>query len=76
MRPYVLETATVGPAPFTGDLLRIDRSGTRTVLASGLAFPTGLTRGPDKALYVSEFGFGFPPGAGRVIRIEDPDRDD
>lgn len=31
--------------------------------------PTGMTIGPDGALYVSENGFGFPAGAGRVVRI-------
>jgi hypothetical protein len=38
-------------------------------VASGLIFPTGMTVGPDGAFYVSEQGFGFPAGAGRVIRI-------
>jgi osmotically-inducible protein OsmY len=29
-----------------------------------------MTFGPDGALYVSNFGFGAPPGAGQIVRIE------
>ena len=36
---------------------------------SGLTFPTGMTVGPDGAFYVSENGFGFGAGQGRVVRI-------
>jgi hypothetical protein len=32
-------------------------------------FPTGLTMGPDGALYVSNFGFGLPAGAGEIKRV-------
>ena len=46
-------------------------TGVETV-ASGLTFPTGMTVGPDGNLYVSHFGFGFPPGAGQVVRIQVP----
>jgi len=42
-------------------------------VASGLTFPTAMTFGPDGMLYVSNFGFGFPPCAGQVVRIEVPD---
>ena len=28
-----------------------------------------MTVGSDGALYVSNFGFGVPPGAGQVVRI-------
>ena len=38
-------------------------------IVSGLVFPTGMTIGTDGAFYVSERGFGFPAGAGRVLRI-------
>jgi hypothetical protein len=40
--------------------------------ASGLLFfPTGMTFGPDGALYVSNVGFGPPPmGLGQVLTIE------
>lgn len=70
-RMYVLEMspATGFPQPFIGTVSRVDPSGARTLLASGLALPTGLTYGPDGALYVSNFGFGFPAGAGQIWRI-------
>jgi sugar lactone lactonase YvrE len=68
---YVLEMSPANgfPAPFIGTVSRVDPSGSRTVIASGLALPTGLTFGPDGALYVSNFGFGFPAGAGQILRI-------
>jgi hypothetical protein len=25
--------------------------------------------GPDGNLYVSDFGFGFPPGAGQIVKV-------
>lgn len=70
-RLYVLEMSNVtgGPAPFTGDVVRINDDGTRTTIASGLMFPTAMTFGPDGALYVSNVGFGGPPGAGQILRI-------
>ncbi|MGZ5957293.1 MAG: hypothetical protein ACXWLI_02660, partial [Myxococcaceae bacterium] len=42
------------------------------VIADGLAFPTAMTFGPDGRLYVSNFGFGFPGGAGQIVRITVP----
>jgi len=41
-------------------------------IASGLTFPAAMTFGPDGALYVSNFRFGFPPGSGEIRRIEIP----
>jgi hypothetical protein len=41
-------------------------------IASGLVFPTGLAVGPDGAFYVSERGFGFGAGEGRILRITTP----
>jgi len=38
-------------------------------VVSGLIFPTGMTIGPDGAFYVSEQGFGFPPGQGEIVRV-------
>jgi sugar lactone lactonase YvrE len=83
-RFYVLETSYVtgdpGPEPGTGRLLRINQNGTTEVLidsSSGLlTFPTGLTFGPDGALYISNVGFGPPPiGLGQILRVQLPDAD-
>jgi hypothetical protein len=74
-RMYVLETTTVAgdPTPFTGKVIRIDRLGRQTEIASGLFFPTGMTFGQDGALYVSNVGFGPPPvGLGQILRITVP----
>ena len=74
-RMYVLETTTVAgdPTPFTGKVIRIDRLGHQTEIASKLFFPTGMTFGPDGALYVSNVGFGPPPvGLGEILRITVP----
>jgi hypothetical protein len=75
-RMYVLETTTVSgpaPTPATGAVVRVSRSGAVKTIASGLMFPTAMTFGPDGRLYVSTFGFGFPPGAGQIVRITLPD---
>jgi sugar lactone lactonase YvrE len=57
----------------TGQIVRIDPSGTQTVIATGLSFPTAITLGPDEALYVSNRGFGGPaPGLGQILRITIP----
>jgi hypothetical protein len=74
-RMYVLETSTAAgdPTPFTGKVIRVDPSGHQTEIASGLFFPTGITLGPDGALYVSNVGFGPPPvGMGEILRITVP----
>jgi len=74
-RMYVLETSTApgDPTPFTGKVIRVDPSGHQTEIASGLFFPTGMTMGPDGALYVSNVGFGPPPsGLGEILRITVP----
>lgn len=74
-RMYVLEM-TVGapfPTPGTGEIVRITGFGKKEVIADGLVLPTGMTFGPDGALYVSAKGLGFPPslpeGPGEVLRI-------
>jgi hypothetical protein len=68
---YALEMSTTpgGPTPGTGALVQVGPNGPKKTIASGLIFPTGLTVGPDGAFYVSEQGFGFPAGQGRVLRI-------
>jgi hypothetical protein len=74
-RMYALESMTApgfpGPADIgSGRVVRIDPDGGQAVIATGLSFPSAMTFGPDGALYVSNFGFGAPPGAGEIVRIE------
>ena len=80
-RLYLLETSysttSPGPEPFTGRLIRIQPNGRQEVLDTNnmLMFPTGMTFGPDGALYISNFGFGGPPGAGQILRVKLSDDD-
>jgi hypothetical protein len=75
-RLYVLETSGpgLGPeapiVPGTGRVVRLTDGGGLEVIATGLVFPTAMAFGEDGALYVSNFGFGFPPGAGQIVRID------
>ena len=76
---FVGFTSDGGPNPGDGKVVRMnhpdggphDRD--QTVIADGLTFPTAMTFGPDGALYVSNFGFGFPPdGEGQILKITVP----
>ena len=75
-RLYVLETSGPGAGmeapivPGTGRVVRLTGDGELEVVATGLVFPTGMAFGPDGTLYVSNYGFGFPPGAGQVVAID------
>jgi glucose/arabinose dehydrogenase len=73
---FALESTTAAgaPTPGTGKVVEVTEGDTRTVV-DGLTFPTGMTFGPDGSLYVSNFGFGLPPGAGQILRICLPDAD-
>lgn len=79
-RMYVLETSTSagGPNPGDGKVVRMNHpdggphDSDQTVIADHLTFPTAMTFGPDGALYVSNFGFGFPPGSGQILLITVP----
>jgi hypothetical protein len=70
-RLYALEMSTTAgaPTPGTGAIVRVRRSAPADTVVSGLDFPTGMTVGRDGAFYVSERGFGFGAGQGRVLRI-------
>jgi glucose/arabinose dehydrogenase len=71
-RLYVLEMSAVdGPTPATGRVVRVGANGgVGKVIATGLVFPAGMTIDPaGEILYISNFGFGFPPGAGQVVRV-------
>jgi hypothetical protein len=74
-RLYVLETSGAGGpdapiVPGTGRVVRLTDDGGLEVIATGLVFPTAMTFGADGLLYVSDYGFGFPPGAGQVVTID------
>jgi hypothetical protein len=68
---YALESSTTpgGPTPGTGAIVRIRHGAPDKTVASGLVFPTGMAVGPDGNFYVSEQGFGFPAGQGRIIKV-------
>lgn len=70
-RLYVLENTTGNPfpTPKTGTILRVNGKNNYTEIATGLSVPTAMTFGPDGNLYVSNLGFGAPPGAGQVVKV-------
>ena len=76
-RLYVLETFALETpwTPDTGRVVRRDRDGTRTLIATGLNFPIGMARGHGwrygDALFVSTVSYGQGPveGLGRIVRI-------
>ncbi len=72
-RMYVLEATTVAggfPAPGTGCVIRVNPNGQIDTVTMGLTFPTALAIGPDGYLYISNFGFGFPPGMGEIVKVK------
>ncbi len=69
---FILESTTNNPypTPNAGDIIRMDPSGARQVIISGLNFPSGMTFGPDGKLYVSNVGFGPDAiGGGQILQI-------
>jgi hypothetical protein len=73
---YILQNTTgaPGPTPGAGSIVMVRPNGDRATIVTGLTLPTGLTVGPDDALYVSNAGLGLPPeGMGQVLRIAHPD---
>ncbi len=76
---YVLETSSVDgfPTPNTGRVIRINHNGNKEVVVDNLFFPTGMTFGPDGALYISNKGFGPPiPGFGEILKVNFSDHHD
>jgi sugar lactone lactonase YvrE len=73
---YALETSGAGLSPEqpvipgTGRVLRVREGQTPQVVATGLVFPTAVTAGPDGRLYVANYGYGFPPGAGQIVTVD------
>jgi len=73
---FALEADTVtgfpGPqAVGSGTVVCVKSNGRLSTVTTGLTFPTGMTFGPEGALYVSNMGFGIPTaGAGQILRID------
>ena len=73
-RMYVLETsAGGGPTPGTGRVVRVNNDNSRDVIVDKLMFPTGMTFGPEGALYISNTGFGPPTGEILKVILKDDD---
>ncbi len=72
-RLYVLEmtqgSVSGFPEPGKSRVVRMNPNGTHDLVATGLSFATGMTMGPDGNLYVSNWGFGRPPGGGEIMKI-------
>ncbi len=71
---YVLELSDTNggyPNPGDGKVLRVNHDKSIETIVSGLAVPTGMTFGPDKALYISNLG-AAGAGAGQILRIAIP----
>ena len=76
-RLYALESTPVFGFPGAdpsgaGKVVRIDANDKQTTVVSGLTTPSAMTFGPGGALYISNFGFGAPAGAGEILRVEVP----
>ena len=71
---YVLESMTRPGFPpvlaGSGRITRVNRSGSKDTVLTGLSYPTALMFGPDGKLYVSNLGFGAPPGAGQILKVD------
>ena len=65
---YALELSDAAgyPAPGNGKVVRLEPNGTLVDIVTGLNVPTGMAFGPDKALYISNWGAGGP---GAILRI-------
>lgn len=67
-RMYVLETSQApAPTPMTGKVTRLNKDMSRDIIVDNLFFPTGMTFGPDDALYISNTGFG--PPSGQILKV-------
>ncbi len=68
---YVLELsdAAGNPTPGMGKVVRVNTNGKLEDVVVGLNVPSGMTFGPDNALYISNWGAGGP---GAILRIVVP----
>lgn len=69
---YALELSDLAgnPAPGNGKVVRLKADGKIEEVVTGLTVPTGMTFGPDDALYISNIGTGA--SGGQVVRIAFP----
>lgn len=71
---YVLETfpcqgsVPCFPTVRSGTVTKVAPDGTRTPVAMGLSFPTAMHMGPDGALYVTTYSYGYQ-NVGQIVRI-------
>lgn len=56
------------PTPGAGKVVRLNRKGVVEDVVVGLTVPTGMTFGPDHAMYISNAG-AAPAGAGQILRV-------
>jgi hypothetical protein len=66
---YMLELSNAPgfPTPGFGKVVRIKETGVAEDVITGLSVPTGMTFGPDGALYVSNWGAAAAP-VGQILR--------
>ena len=57
------------PTPGLGKVVRVLHSGAIEDVVTNLSVPTGMIFGPDRRLYVSNFG-AAPAGAGQILRFD------
>jgi len=79
-RMYVLELIYNTPVPgqtSLGQIVRVTETGAQEVIVSKLPFPTAMTFGPNRNLYVSNNGVTPPgvTGAGQILKVEFEDKD-
>jgi plastocyanin/sugar lactone lactonase YvrE len=55
--------------PGGGEVRRVNADGSTSAVVTGLMFPSGMTFGPDGALYVSNYGNESNDGQGQVLRV-------
>jgi sugar lactone lactonase YvrE len=72
---YVLESMTNPGLPMptqagSGTIVRVNRSGDKDTVLTGLSFPSAMIFGPDDKLYVSNLGYAAPPGVGEIWQID------
>jgi hypothetical protein len=67
---YALELSAQAGSPALGEgkVVRLTAEGMIEDVVTGLSVPTGITFGPDHALYISNYG-AAPAGAGQIVKI-------